>query len=278
VSVPITQVLRRASAYLERHGVESPDASAEALLMHVLGVDRAALFVRAGGLEPDEAARFGRALCRRCAGTPLQHLTGEQGFRRLTLEVRPGVFVPRPETETVVDHALAAIADVEAPVVVDVGTGTGAIALAIADERPAARVLATDRSADAVALARSNAGRLGLDVAVHLGDGFEPLPPELRGGVDVVVSNPPYLEVAEWEAIPLEVRADPRDALVGGVAVIERIAADALAWLRPGGALVLEVGQTQGEAVRSALATRYDDVRIEPDLAGRDRVATATAR
>jgi release factor glutamine methyltransferase len=278
VSVPTTQVLRRASAYLDRHGVASPEASAEALLMHVVGVDRASLFARGEGLSPDEARRFGRALCRRCAGTPLQHLTREQAFRRLSLEVRPGVFVPRPETEIVVDHALAAVADVEAPVVLDIGTGTGAIALALADERPDARVLATDRSSEAVALARANAERLGLDIRVEEGDGFEPLASDLRGRVDLVVSNPPYLEAAEWASLPADVRADPRDALIGGIVVLERLAVDALGWLRPGGSLVLEIGQTQGGVMRSSLAERYDDVRVERDLTGRDRVAIGRAR
>jgi len=272
------QVLRRATAYLERHGVEGADATAERLLMHVLGVDRAALRARANGLDPDEAKRFGRALCRRCAGEPVQHLTGEQGFRRLVLEVRPGVFVPRPETEIVVEHALAAILDLTAPVVVDVGTGAGAIALSVAAEHPGASVVATDRSPAAVALARANAERATLDVTVLEGDAFAPLPETLRKRVDLIVANPPYLEAEAWSDLPLDVRADPMDALVGGLAVVARWADDAAGWLRPGGTLVLEIGERQGDAVRAHLASRYDAVRIERDLVGRDRVAIATAR
>ena len=144
------EVLRRASGYLDRHGVESPDATAEILLMHVLGTDRAGLYARTAGLDTREARMFGRAICQRGAGTPVQHLTGDQPFRGITLEVRPGVFVPRPETELLVEHALAEAGDREDPVVVDAGTGTGAIALAVKHERPDAMVFATDLSAEAV--------------------------------------------------------------------------------------------------------------------------------
>jgi release factor glutamine methyltransferase len=271
------EVVRRASGYLDRHGVESPDATAERLLLSVLGIDRARLYTRVEPLDPDEARRFGRALCLRCAGTPVQHLTGEQAFRRLDLEVRSGVFVPRPETEVVVEHALAAIRDLVSPVVVDVGTGTGAVALAIADEAPGARVLATDRSADAVALTRANASRLGLAVEVLDGDLLAPLPRELEGCVDLVVSNPPYLTEEELSDLPVEVRADPRLALVGGLEVIERLVEDAVRWLAPGGALILEIAVSQGAAVRAALLARgYRGVRVQSDLAGRDRVAIAT--
>jgi release factor glutamine methyltransferase len=268
-------VLRRAAAYLERHGVDSPQVTAEQLLMHVLGTDRAGLYTRDGGLDARESRLFGRALCQRCAGTPLQHLTGEQSFRRLRLEVRPGVFVPRPETEVLVEHALQALGPAEDPVVVDVGTGTGAIALAIKQERPDTVVYATDLSPEAVELTRANATRLELDVRVLEGELLEPLPPELRGWVDLVVSNPPYLSPDEFEDLPLEVRADPEIALAGDVEVIERLAGQATRWLRDGGVLALEIGASQGPPVAEILARGYADVRVEPDLAGRDRVVLA---
>jgi release factor glutamine methyltransferase len=269
------EVLRRASDYLDRHGVESPAANAERLLLHVLGTDRAGLYARARGLDAREARAFGRALCQRCAGTPLQHLTGEQSFRRLSLEVRPGVFVPRPETELLVEHALAALGDAEAPTVVDVGTGTGAVALAIRDERPGAAVYATDMSREAVELASANARRLGLDVRVLEGAWLEPLPAELRGWVDLVVSNPPYVTPDEYADLPAEVRADPPGALLGGLEVYERLAAEAARWLRDGGSLVVEVGASHGREVAGVLGPRFVDVRLEPDLAGRDRVVVA---
>ncbi|HSJ50309.1 MAG TPA: peptide chain release factor N(5)-glutamine methyltransferase [Actinomycetota bacterium] len=270
-----TDVLRRAAGYLDRHGVESPHVTAERLLMLVLGTDRAGLYTRDGGLDAREARLFGRALCQRCAGTPLQHLTGEQAFRTITLEVRPGVFVPRPETEVLVEHALEALGDAEDPVVVDVGTGTGAIALAIKHERPDTVVYATDLSPDAIELARANASRLGLGVHVLEGELLEPLPSELRGLVDLVVSNPPYLSPDEMEDLPLEVRADPEIALAGDVAVIERLAGQAARWLRDRGVLALEIGAAQGGAVTDLLSRAYAGVRVEPDLAGRDRVVLA---
>src|SRR5262245_9005555 len=188
-----SDVLRRGAAFLAGHDVESPEANAEALLMSVLGTDRIGLYTRTEGLSTAEARWFGRALCQRCTGTPLQHLTGEQPFMDLVLEVRPGVFVPRPETEVLVETALELVRDVGSPVVVDVGTGTGAMALAIRRARPEACVIATDVSEAAVSLASDNAERLGLDVEVLLGDLLDPVPAELRGAVDLIVSNPPYV-------------------------------------------------------------------------------------
>ena len=267
-----SELLVRATRYLDRHGVESSQTTAEVLLMHVLGTGRAGLYARAESLDAREARMFGRALCQRCAGTPLQHLTGEQAFRRIVLEVRPGVFVPRPETEVVVEVALGELGRTEAPVVVDVGTGTGAVALAVKDERPDAKVLATDLAPEAVELARANAARLGLDVDVREGDLLEPLPGELRGWVDVVVSNPPYVTAEEYADLPAEVRADPALALVGGVEVYDRLAGQALRWLRDGGALAVEIGAGQGSEVAGVLARSFTGVRVHADLAGRDRV------
>jgi release factor glutamine methyltransferase len=270
-----SDVLRRATDYLERHGIESPGPTAEQLLMHVLGTDRAGLYARSEGLDSREARMFGRAICQRCRGTPLQHLTGEQAFRHIVVEVRPGVFVPRPETEVLVEHALAALGPVEDPVVADIGTGTGAVALAIKHERPDATVFATDRSPEAVELARANARRLGLRVDVREGDLFSPLPADLRGWLDLTVTNPPYVSAEDYDDLPAEVRADPRSALVGGIDVIERVAADARRWLRDGGLLVVEIGADQGADVAALLEADYGDVRIARDLAGRDRVALA---
>ncbi|MGZ5213433.1 MAG: peptide chain release factor N(5)-glutamine methyltransferase [Actinomycetota bacterium] len=269
-------IVRRAADYLSRHHVQSPLPTAEILLAKVLGTDRAGLYTQVEGLSTAEAKRFGRVLCQRCVGVPLQHLTGEQGFRRLTLVVRPGVFIPRPETEILVERALAVVADVPAPVVVDVGTGTGAVALAIKDERPDARVLAIDLSLDAVALARDNAVRSSLDVEVVAGDLLDTVPVALRGAVDLVVSNPPYVEEDELAALPREVRADPILALVGGVGVFERLFAQAREVLRPGAAVAVEIGETQGADIRAAASRAgFVAVEVEPDLTGRDRVVTA---
>ena len=268
-------VVRRAADYLSRHDVEAPLPTAEILMASVLGTDRAGVYARDDGLSTAEAKRFGRALCQRCVGVPLQHLTGDQPFRRLTLVVRPGVFIPRPETEIVVEHALAAVSGVAAPVVVDVGTGTGAIALTIKDERPDARVLAIDLSPEAVELARENATRSALDVEVVQGDLLDPVPAVLRGSVDLVVSNPPYVEPHELATLPREVLADPMLALAGGIEVYERLFAQAAQVLRPGGAVVVEIGESQGSRVRAAAtAAGFVSVEVEPDLNGRDRIVT----
>jgi release factor glutamine methyltransferase len=270
------QLVRRAADYLERHGVDSPRITAELLLASVLEVDRSTLATRAEGPTPQQARAFGRALCLRCAGTPTQHLTGVEGFRRVMLTVRPGVFIPRPETELVVELVLDPIHDVPAPVVVDVGTGTGAIALAVADERRDARVFAVDYSRAAVALARENAAALGLSIEVLLGDLLAPLPASLRGVVDVVVSNPPYVRPDEVASLSAEVLADPETALVGGIELVERLCAEAMAWLRPGGTVAIEIGETQGqEASRAMSAAGLANARVVADLTGRDRFVVA---
>jgi release factor glutamine methyltransferase len=266
------QVLRRATDYLGRHGVESPRETAEALMLMVLKTDRAGLYARSRALDPREARMFGRAICQRCAGTPLQHLTGEQRFRRISLEVRPGVFIPRPETEVLVGVALDELRGLDDPLVVDVGTGTGAVALAIKDERPGAKVFATDVSPEAVELARANAVHLGLDVTVLEGDLLEPIPKELRGWVDLVVSNPPYVTPEEYEDLPAEVRAEPKLALVGGLEVFGRLSREALRWLRDGGVLAVEIGESVGSDVMRMLSPSFSGVRVEADLAGRERV------
>lgn len=265
-------VLHRASDYLDRHGVESPRATAETLLMSVLRTDRAGVYARTRGLDTREARTFGRALCQRCTGTPLQHLTGEQAFRRISLEVRPGVFVPRPETETLVGFALEEIETVSSPVVVDVGTGTGAVGLSVKHERPDAMVFATDLSAEAVALARSNASRLRLDVTVLVGDLLCALPMELGGRIDAVLSNPPYVDPDLYDDLPAEVRADPELALLGGVELVDRLATEAARWLRRAGLLALEIGEAQGAELVRRLEGRFGDLRVAPDLTGRDRV------
>ncbi|MGZ8579425.1 MAG: N5-glutamine methyltransferase family protein, partial [Actinomycetota bacterium] len=150
------EVVRRGTEYLRRHDVENPELNAEALMQAVLETDRAGVLARDEGLSAAEAKAYGRALCHRCTGTPLQHLTGEQGFRYLMLRVRPGVFVPRPETEVLVDAALGAIADLAKPTVVDLCTGAGPVALSLRHERPETGVWATDIAPEAVILAREN--------------------------------------------------------------------------------------------------------------------------
>jgi release factor glutamine methyltransferase len=271
------EVARRGADYLRRHGVdaEQADVESEALLRRILDIDRAGLFTRVEGLTTAEAKAYGRALCRRCTGTPVQHLTGEQGFRRLVLEVRPGVFVPRPETEVLVEIGLRAVSAIDRPIVVDVGTGTGAVALAIADEHPGARVFATDIASEAVALARANATRLHLDVTVDQGDLFAAMPAELRGRIDLVCANPPYVPPARRDALPRDVLADPDEAVFGDPGLYRRFLDDARSWVRPDGTVAVEIDDDAGGAVRTtAEAAGFADVGVHADLNGRARVVS----
>jgi release factor glutamine methyltransferase len=222
---------------------------------------------------------------RRRRGEPLQYVLGRWGFRTLDLFVDRRVLIPRPETEVVADAAVAALRGrSHRALAVDLGTGSGAIGLSLAVELwPDVDVWATDRSRDALAVARANLAALGHRAsAVRLveGDWFAALPRDLVGRVDVIVSNPPY--VAEGDPLPPDVRNwEPRDALIAGPTGIEDIAAIIAAaprWLASGGAVVLEIGETQGAAVKGLAEAAGFDASIHPDHAGRDRVLMATAR
>jgi release factor glutamine methyltransferase len=268
------QVVERAAEYLDRHGVESPVPTAERLLSHVLGTDRTGMYAREG-LTSQEAKLFGRALCRRCVGEPLQHVTGAQGFRRLNLRVRPGVFVPRPETEILVQVALDGLSGTKTPTMVDVATGSGAVALAIKDERPDATIYAIDLSPEAVALARENAEMLDLPVTVFEGDLLSPLPSDLRGALDAVVCNPPYVALEARDSLPPDVLAEPELAVFGGIDIYERLFREAFAGLRPGGLLAVEIEEsTAGSVSEAAEREGFAELSVRRDLTGRDRVVS----
>lgn len=268
------QVVERAAEYLDRHGVESPVPTAERLLSHVLGTDRTGMYAREG-LTSQEAKLFGRALCRRCVGEPLQHVTGSQGFRRLNLRVRPGVFVPRPETEVLVQVALDGLSETKTPTVVDVATGSGAVALAIKDERPDATTYAIDLSPEAVALARENAEMLDLSVTVFEGDLLSTLPGDLRGALDAVVCNPPYVALEARGSLPSDVLAEPELAVFGGIDIYERLFREASASLRPGGLVAVEIEEsTAGSVSEAAEREGFAELSVQRDLTGRDRVVS----
>jgi release factor glutamine methyltransferase len=250
------EALSEAERRLAAAGIDTPRVDAELLVAHVLGVSRtgvhANLDTEVEGLEP--------LLARRERREPLAYVLGEWGFRRLTLKTDARALVPRPETETVVERALALLAGSASPQVLDVGVGSGAIALALKDERPDAQVTGVDVSADALALARENAQRLGLEVELREGD-----VEDAAAGWDLVVSNPPYVE--SLAGLQPELGHEPRLALVGA-GFHERLARAARTRF-----LVLEVGDGQAGAVVAALeAARYRDVRTTRDLAGRERV------
>jgi len=251
------EALPEAERRLAAAGVDTPRVDAELLLAHVLGTTRSGVYAN---LDREVDGDLERLLERREAREPLAYVLGEWGFRRLTLRTDARALVPRPESETVVERALALAAGIVEPRVLDVGVGSGAIALAVKDERPDARVTGVDVSPDALALARENAARLGLDVELREG-GIE----AAEEGWEVVVSNPPYVE--SLDGLQPELRYEPSGALLG-TGFHEAIARAARTRF-----LVLEVGDGQAPAVEAALVREgYDGVAITRDLAGRERV------
>jgi release factor glutamine methyltransferase len=269
--VTVREALAEGAAALERAECPSPEVDAEWLLAHVLGVRRSQLHTHEREPSAAELDRFRSLVARRAAREPLAYVLGEWGFRRLTLVVDPRVLIPRPETESVVERCLELLRDVHAPTVLDIGTGSGAISLAIADERPDARVVATDNSPAALEVAEENRRRALLNGRVRFVQG-DLLAGE-EGPFDLVVSNPPYVAPAELDALEPELHYEPPEALVGGEAGHEAVARAALETLVPGGALVLEVGDGQaGDVAALLVALGYANVRVSPDLAGRQRV------
>jgi release factor glutamine methyltransferase len=273
-----------AASRLAEAGVESPRADAEMIAAHVHGVSRGVLHT-----VPDAAfdPRYWDDVARRASREPLQHITGRAYFRYLELEVGPGVFVPRPETEVMTGWAIDALREMDtaAPVVADLGTGSGAIALAIAQEVPGARVHAVEADPLARQWAERNIARCAVAaphtagrVTLHDGD-FASALPDLSGAADLVISNPPYIPIGSW--VPAEVgEYDPATALWGGadgldsIRVIERAARRLL---RDGGLVAVEHGAPQGGAVYWVFSEEqgWGGTRNHCDLAGRDRFVTA---
>jgi release factor glutamine methyltransferase len=247
-------------------GVPEPRTDAELLVAHVLGVPRSELAV--SDTAVDEAAL--RPLVeRRAAREPLQYVLGEWGFRRLTLTVDRRALIPRPETETTVERCLVHLAGLDSPRVLDVGTGAGTIALALADEHPGVHVLGIDSSEEALALARENAERTGLEIELARGDLLE----GVTGTFELVVSNPPYVLPGEAAELAPEIFDwEPHQALFGDGLEAE-IAEAVRHVLAPGGWLVLETAQERARETAAALETLgYADVTITRDLAGAERV------
>jgi release factor glutamine methyltransferase len=256
--------------------IENPTVEARWIVERATGRSHAELVGFDPELPPDVVARAEVFARRRTAGEPLQYIVGRAGFRTLELEVGPGVFIPRPETEVVAGRAMELLP--QNGTIVDVGTGSGAIALAVAAERPDASVYATERSAEALSWARRNAQRLDLGVTFAPCAYLDDLPERLRGRVDVVVSNPPYVAPAEQASLPLDVvEHEPAEALFAsedGLTDIRHIAEDARRWLRPEGWLVMEIGERQGSAALAILSELgYRSASVDVDLRGRDRVA-----
>ena len=256
--------------------MDLPAHETERLLAAVTGTCRPGV---AGTLvTPELQARFEALVARRLAGEPLQYLEGTAAFGPIEVAVDPRVLIPRPETEGLWELAAAALEDAgPGTTIVDLGTGSGALALALKHAFGAARVIGVDDSPAALEVARANASDLGLDVEFLEGDLFDALPSALKGRLDLVVSNPPYVAEGEWHDLPADVRDhEPKHALVAGpdgTEVLERIADDGYWWLGVGGYLLCEIGETQGPAME--LAFGAFDRRVRRDLAGRDRYLVA---
>ena len=283
-------ILRLGGAYLAGKGVPDAPVAAELLMARLLKCGRGFLSPHLAEVPAErhlEAMR--RGLARLAKGEPVQYVLGEWDFRTLTLACDRRALIPRPETEELVTRVLkflrargaAAAGTGAAPLVVDVGTGSGCIVLSLAREFAGeAAFLGIDISADAVALARENAARCGLDGRVRfaVADGLDDL--DEPQTVDVLVSNPPYIRTADCAALDPRIRDhEPMNALDGGpegLDFYERLVGDALNVLRPGGGVFFEIGDGQGAALRKLFFDAgFDDIRIEPDDAGHDRYASA---
>jgi release factor glutamine methyltransferase len=270
IAASVGEALSSAAEALAAAGVESPRLDAELLLAEATGRSRATLVAAPeAGVEASAARGFGGMVRRRLVREPVAQILGRKGFRRIELAVHSRVLVPRPETELLVEVAL----ELEPRTVLDIGTGSGAVALALADELPAATVVATDTSLEALAVAKANRDRLGLGGRVELVYGS---PPERRE-FDLVLANLPYVSDAEWARLAPEIRDfEPREALVSGptgLETIEAVVAElAVADPLPA-AVALEVGQGQAPTVAELVRRAgWETVEVRRDLAGIDRV------
>jgi len=283
----IRELIQVTSDYLDGKGVESAKLNAERLLADVLGLSRIELFFQHDRpVLGDELDRFRDLVRRRAQGQPLQQILGETEFYSRVFKVKPGVFIPRPETERLVEEAVALLAPPDrrllAPVAVEIGCGTGIIGISLAMEIPRLTVYATDVNPTAVKLTEHNAHTLGAGPRIHVlpGNRFDPLPAHLKGQVDLVVSNPPYIREADIPGLAAEVSEhDPVEALSGGedgLVFYRALVSGVSDWLRPGGHMAVEIGDDQGQDVEDIFsASGLEDIRVIRDYADRDRVVTA---
>ena len=274
----ITHTLRAARKALEEAAIPEARLTAEILLGHVLGVERSFLFGHPEQpVEERAAERFQEILKRRCGGEPTQYLTGVQEFYGLPFQVAPGALIPRPETELLVEEALARATDGDR--IVDIGTGSGCIAISIKVNKPSARVTACDISREALEVARQNACALSSEVAFAQAD----LATSFRSAAfDLVVCNPPYVPLADLPGLQRELRYEPAQALFGGqdgFDAYRRLAEDAARIVRPRGWLLFELGYNGRSAVEEILGrAHWDEPIVRADLAGIDRVLAVQRR
>ena len=278
-------VLTAANEYLSGRDIPGARLEAELLLAHSLALSRFDLYTQFDRpLSEEERTVYRRLLTERSTGRPLQHLTGTQAFRRLDLRMANDVFIPRPETELLVEKVLEWISGREdAATALEIGTGSGAVCVSLAVEAPRTTVWSTDISQEALALAAVNARAHGVEDRVHLvrGDFFSSAPAGQT--FDVIVSNPPYIPSGEIDSLASEVRDhEPRAALDGGPAGLDfyrRIISEGGRWLEAGGLLAFEVGIGQAQEVAAGLSTAgFEGIDITCDYGGIERIVTAVHR
>jgi release factor glutamine methyltransferase len=276
----ILRVLNSSRELFEKRGVDSPRLDAEVLMASALSVERVMLYARYDQpLLPAELEKIRSLVKRRANGEPVAYILGEREFYSLPLHVSNKVLIPRPDTETLVEVALERIATIKDPRILDVGTGSGAIALALKKERPDAVVTASDVSSEALAVARQNAARLGLELRCLESD----LLASIDGPYELVVANLPYIPSAQLPSLMREVKNhEPALALDGGpdgLALIRRLIADLPRVMAPGGIVALEAGHDQLEAVAALLGeASLVEIRVKKDYGGQPRVASALWR
>jgi len=275
----VLDVVRWTTARFAERGLGTPRLDAELLVAHVLALPRVQLYVQFERvLSPDELGALRELIKRRQGGESIAYLTGRKEFWKFEFAVDARVLVPRPDTETLVEEALARLGQGEggAPRIADVGTGSGALAITLAKLRADAAVFASDASAAALEVARANAERLGATVTFVEGDLGAPLAP--HAPFALIVANLPYIPSGDLPALPADVRSEPALALDGGadgLELVRRLVADAPGLLGPGGALALEIGAGQAEATRALLlAAGFTDVQTRKDLASVERIVS----
>jgi len=283
-SKTVLQLIKATTELFAKHRVDSPRLEAELLLAHVLGVERIQLYVRFDQpLAEVEVARYRELVKRRGRHEPVHYILGHREFWTVDLQVERGVLIPRPDTECLVEEAVAYLkANPAATRVADVGTGSGAIAIALAKELPTLTVFAGDLAEVPLRVAADNAKKneVAERVTVVRADLLTPLAAAAGGPFDVLVSNPPY--VAEHELATLEPHVrdwEPREALVGGsdgLDVVRALVAQLASGLVPGGAAFIEIGSSQGDAAKALLQPYFAEVRVRRDYAQLDRVLVAT--
>jgi release factor glutamine methyltransferase len=277
----ILDILQWTTAYFQEKDIQNPRLTAEVLLAHTLQQDRMYLYVHYDQpLEPAERSQFKTLIKQRANGTPTQYLTGKQEFWSLEFQVAPGVLIPRPETEHLVEAALNLSVQFPQPTIVDIGTGSGIIAISLKKELPHADVYAGDISETALAIARQNADRLlngEQSIMFRQGDLFQPF-----SGIafDLIVSNPPYIRAAEYAVLAREIREhEPKEALYAdaeGLDVYARLIAGAAAYLNPEGYVLVEIGYGQKDAVVGIFEQHGFAIKtVIPDYAKIDRVIVA---